>query len=92
MLAQTGLGPELLEIEVTESELADDDQTVLENLTAIRAMGIRISLDDFGTGYSSLSYLRRFSSTRLKSTNHLFRGRQTIRYPDYSLVDIKHVS
>jgi len=66
VLQRTGLAPEHLEIEVTETVLADDDQTVLANLQAIKALGIRIALDDFGTGYSSLSYLRRFSFDKIK--------------------------
>lgn len=66
ILQQTGLSPELLELEVTESVMADDDPTVLENLEALKAMAISISMDDFGTGYSSLSYLRRFPFDKIK--------------------------
>ena len=77
VLTQCGLGPELLEIEVTESVLADDDQTVLENLRAIKAMGVRIALDDFGTGYSSLSYLRRFSFDKIKIDRSFVQGQMS---------------
>jgi diguanylate cyclase (GGDEF)-like protein len=74
VLMQTGLPPESLEIEVTESVMADEDETVLENLRAIKAMGLRISLDDFGTGYSSLSYLRRFSFDKIKIDRSFVQG------------------
>jgi diguanylate cyclase (GGDEF)-like protein len=74
VLRQTGLGSEHLEIEVTESVMADDDQTVLGNLRAIKAMGIRIALDDFGTGYSSLSYLRRFAFDKIKIDKSFVQG------------------
>ncbi|HEY0181513.1 MAG TPA: EAL domain-containing protein [Rhodopila sp.] len=74
VLEQTGLQPEHLEIEVTESVLADDSQTVLGNLQAIKAMGIPITLDDFGTGYSSLSYLRRFPFDKIKIDKSFVQG------------------
>jgi diguanylate cyclase (GGDEF)-like protein len=74
VLIQTGLRPEHLEIEVTESVMADDDQTVLENLRAIKAMGIQITQDDFGTGSSSLSYLRRFSFDKIKIDRSFVQG------------------
>jgi EAL domain-containing protein (putative c-di-GMP-specific phosphodiesterase class I) len=54
--------------------LADHDQTVLENLSAIKAMGISIALDDFGTGYSSLSYMRRFSFDKIKIDKSFVQG------------------
>lgn len=65
-LAQTGLPAERLTLEITESLLVGDDQTILEQLHGIRKLGIGLSIDDFGTGYSSLSYLRRFPITTLK--------------------------
>ncbi len=66
--------PEHLELEVTESVLADDDPIVIENLRATKAMGIRIALDDFGTGYSSLSYLRRFPFDKVKIDRSFVQG------------------
>jgi diguanylate cyclase (GGDEF)-like protein/PAS domain S-box-containing protein len=65
-LAASGLRPERLEIEITESVLLADTSANLATLSRLRARGIRIALDDFGTGYSSLSYLRQFPFSRLK--------------------------
>jgi diguanylate cyclase (GGDEF)-like protein len=65
-LATTGLAPERLEVEITESLFLDNDAQVLEVLHALKALGVRIALDDFGTGYSSLSYLRKFPFDKLK--------------------------
>ena len=64
-LAQTGLAPHRLEIEITESALIREAQA-LAVLTSVRQLGVRISMDDFGTGYSSLSQLRRFPFDKLK--------------------------
>ncbi len=55
-----------LELEVTESLLLEDSRLVLDQLHALKAMGVRIALDDFGTGYSSLSYLWRFPFDKIK--------------------------
>ncbi|PID26128.1 EAL domain-containing protein [Sporosarcina sp. P7] len=64
-LHKTGLQPQYLNIEITESMTSDVDycQSILQEL---RAIGIKISIDDFGTGYSSLSYLSKFPLTHLK--------------------------
>jgi len=58
-LAEAGLPPSRLMVEITESLLLPDDDQVWGDLNALRAMGAKIAIDDFGTGYSSLSYLRR---------------------------------
>lgn len=65
-LAETGLNPRRLELEVTESAIMQDAQNVIADLQAFKDMGVKLSIDDFGTGYSSLSYLKRFPVDRLK--------------------------
>jgi EAL domain-containing protein (putative c-di-GMP-specific phosphodiesterase class I) len=65
-LAATGLPPELLKIEITESTLAADVAGARRTLETLRAAGVHLSLDDFGTGYSSLSYLKQYPIDVLK--------------------------
>ena len=66
VLRETGMPPETLELEVTESVLLDDVSRTIEDLQAIRDLGCLLSMDDFGTGYSSLSYLRKLPIHTLK--------------------------
>ena len=65
-LADSGLAPDRLELEITESVLLQDNDTVRGILHQLRGLGVRISMDDFGTGYSSLSYLRSFPFDKIK--------------------------
>ena len=65
-LRDTGLAPQYLEIELTESVLLDKAGAIGERLHALKALGVRLAIDDFGTGYSSLAYLRRYPIDRLK--------------------------
>jgi diguanylate cyclase (GGDEF)-like protein/PAS domain S-box-containing protein len=65
-LKQSGLPPERLEVEITETVLLEKSDTVLATLHALRSLGLRISMDDFGTGFSSLSYLRSFPFDKIK--------------------------
>ncbi len=65
-LAETGIDPQCLELEITESVLMRNADTTIMTLEALKGMGVKISVDDFGAGYSSLSYLRRFPIDILK--------------------------
>ena len=65
-LAASGLAPERLELEITESTLLQDSEATLSTLYQLRALGVRIAMDDFGTGYSSLSYLQSFPFDKIK--------------------------
>jgi diguanylate cyclase (GGDEF)-like protein len=65
-LAASGLAPERLELEITESILLDNSEATLAMLFQLRGMGVRIAMDDFGTGYSSLSYLQTFPFDKIK--------------------------
>jgi diguanylate cyclase (GGDEF)-like protein/PAS domain S-box-containing protein len=65
-LKTTGLKPESLKLEITESVVMENIEKTIEMLRQLRALGVESSVDDFGTGYSSLSYLHRFPSTTLK--------------------------
>jgi diguanylate cyclase (GGDEF)-like protein len=65
-LSASGLAPNRLEIEITESVFLDGETNVLQILHMLRSLGVRVALDDFGTGYSSLSYLRSFPFDKIK--------------------------
>lgn len=66
VLHDTGLNPELLELELTESLLLSNEDVMFQVLGQLQAMGLRLAIDDFGTGYSSLSYLKQFPVSKLK--------------------------
>ena len=66
ILNETGLAPEYLELETTESLLLTRDSEVTSQMSGLRNLGLRMAIDDFGTGYSSFSYVRRFRFDKLK--------------------------
>ena len=76
-LRDTGLPPEFLELELTESMLIEDTDLSTTLLARLKEIGVKISVDDFGTGYSSLSYLKRFALTALKVDRSLVRDLAT---------------
>jgi diguanylate cyclase (GGDEF)-like protein len=66
ILAETGFDPGNLELEITESMLAEDTDGVVDTLHRLKALGVKLAIDDFGTGYSGLGYVKRFPVDRLK--------------------------
>lgn len=66
VLQETGLKPELLELEITEGMVMHDADRAAQTLTALKQMGVRLAMDDFGTGYSSLAQIKRFPLDILK--------------------------
>lgn len=74
IVKETGIDPNTLELELTESLLIDDLELTLEVLNSLRVMGVRMAIDDFGTGYSSLNYLKQFPVDMLKIDQSFIRN------------------
>ena len=83
-LADSGLAPERLELEITEGALLEYTDTVISVLTKIKSTGVRISMDDFGTGYSSLSYLQKFPFDKIKIDQSFVR--KSVTDPDSAAI------
>jgi diguanylate cyclase (GGDEF)-like protein len=73
-LREAGLAPRRLELEITETLLLGDDESIMAELQALKATGVSIVMDDFGTGYSSLSYLWRFPFDKIKIDRSFMQG------------------
>lgn len=76
-LAKTGLPASALELELTESSLVENDSGVMQTLSRLKALGVKLSIDDFGTGYSCLSYLRQLAVDMLKIDRSFVQGIDT---------------
>jgi diguanylate cyclase (GGDEF)-like protein len=74
IIADSGMQPAYLELELTESLFMHDVEAVLKTLHELRELGVKLAIDDFGTGYSNLSYLRRFPVNRLKVDQSFIRN------------------
>jgi diguanylate cyclase (GGDEF)-like protein/PAS domain S-box-containing protein len=85
VLIATGLEPQNLELELTESVLMHDAEAAVVTLIKLKAMGVQVAIDDFGTGYSSFTYLRRFPSDTLK-LHHSFVQEITVDPRDAAIV------
>ena len=77
ILRETGMAPQLLELEITEGMVVHNPERAIKLLTAIKAMGVRLAIDDFGTGYSSLGQLKNFPIDTLKVDRSFIRDLAT---------------
>ncbi|MBN1664098.1 MAG: EAL domain-containing protein [Deltaproteobacteria bacterium] len=73
-LKESGMAPNLLELEITESMVMHDPERVIDVLNKIRAIGVRLAIDDFGTGYSSLAQIKHFPVNTLKVDRSFIRN------------------
>jgi len=80
-LAATKIDPSNLVLEITESAVMQDTEVVVQNLHALKELGVRIALDDFGTGYSSLAYLEQFPIDVLKIDRSFVVALDDVQYP-----------
>ncbi len=87
ILTQSGLDPNRLELEITESVLLDKNEQTLDTLTELKAVGIQIAMDDFGTGYSSLGSLRSFPFDKIKIDRSFVRD-VTTRADAFAIVEL----
>jgi EAL domain-containing protein (putative c-di-GMP-specific phosphodiesterase class I) len=73
-IEETGIRPEQLQLEITESVLLDRSHSARKTLTGLRDLGVKLAIDDFGTGYSSLSYLKEYPFDTLKFDRSFIQG------------------
>ena len=95
ILERTGLPPERLELEITETAFTDAGEISQAVLRSLRLAGIRIALDDFGTGYSVLNQLRRFEVDRIKIDSSIVKGIQPTTEGEaivQAIIDLAHAS
>ena len=85
-LAETGLAPHRIELEITESLFLAEDDATLQAMTALKAAGVRIALDDFGTGYSALSYIHKFPIDKIKIDRSFVLGLENDRTQNLEIV------
>jgi diguanylate cyclase (GGDEF)-like protein/PAS domain S-box-containing protein len=90
VLRETGLSPQYLELELTESLLLADAEVTLSVVEELKAIGITLAIDDFGTGYSSFSYLRQFRVNKLKIDRSFIKDSAT--NPDDSAITAAIIS
>jgi len=93
ILARTGLRPDCLELELTESALIEDIEHTAAVLRELKRLGVKLAVDDFGTGYSSLAYLRRFPIDVLKlDRSFLMQQDENVATVDFvkAFVDMAH--
>ncbi|HEY5833290.1 putative bifunctional diguanylate cyclase/phosphodiesterase [Streptomyces sp.] len=97
ILAETGLPPRLLQLELTESAVMGSAGRPLQSLHALHEMGVRIAIDDFGTGYSNLAYMSRLPVSALKLDGSFVQGFRSAEHPNpadetivEALVDLAH--
>ena len=90
-LAQHGLAPADLTLEMTESVMMEKQTETIRILSTLDTMGVRLSMDDFGTGYSSLGHLRRLPVTELKLDRSFVVGLETVSYTHLTLPTILRV-
>lgn len=86
VLERTGIAPQRLELEITESVMLDDAASALTMMENLKALGVRLSMDDFGTGYSSLGYLRNYPFDGIKIDRSFIMGLDQSRSSE-ALVD-----
>jgi EAL domain-containing protein (putative c-di-GMP-specific phosphodiesterase class I) len=93
LLRDTGVAPENLELEITETSIMSDPQRVLKTLNQIRQMGVRFAIDDFGTGYSSFAYLAKLPVSCIKIDKSFVQNIETDRDNSVivkSIIDLGH--